>query len=97
VYATTEVVVVEPGEGWTTMRLALPDELAPYVAEKGAVALDGVSLTVAGVDDGTFTVGLIPHTLEHTTLGQAGVGTQVNVEADVVAKYVERLLAIRRD
>lgn len=95
--ATAEVLGVEPDEEWTTLRLALPDHLAPYVAEKGSVTLDGVSLTVASVDEGSFTVALIPHTLSRTTLGRAVAGTQVNIEADVVAKYVERLLDSRKD
>lgn len=95
--ATAEVVAVEPAEGWTTMQVGLPASLAPYVAEKGSVTLDGVSLTVAGVHSATFSVALIPHTLEHTTLGSARPGTRLNLEADVIAKYVERLLLTRKD
>jgi riboflavin synthase len=69
-----------------------PEPLLRYVVEKGSIAVDGVSLTVVGLNQRSFTVSLIPETLERTTLGAAGPGTQVNLEADVVAKYVERLL-----
>jgi riboflavin synthase len=82
-----------PGERWETVRFGVPQDLARYIAEKGSIAVDGVSLTVAGVDDDSFTVGLIPTTLAATTLGQAEPGTEVNLEVDVLAKYVERLLA----
>jgi len=67
-------------------------ELLRYVVEKGSVAVDGVSLTVAELGDGSFTVALIPETLARTNLGQATSGTRVNLEVDVFAKYVERLL-----
>jgi riboflavin synthase len=72
----------------------LPRELAPYVAEKGFIAVDGASLTVTGLDDGrgTFSVALIPHTLAHTVAGQYVPGTLVNVEVDVVARYLARLI-----
>jgi riboflavin synthase len=68
-------------------------ELLRYVVEKGSIAVDGVSLTVARIDDTSFDVSLIPETLERTTLGSAGAGTVVNLEADVLAKHVEKLLA----
>jgi riboflavin synthase alpha subunit len=70
-------------------------ELLRYVVEKGSVAVQGVALTVAGVDDEAFTVALIPYTLEETTLGTIAVGDELNLEVDVLAKYVERLLAGR--
>jgi riboflavin synthase len=70
-----------------------PGELMRYVVEKGSIAVDGVSLTVAGITERSFTVSLIPETLERTTLGAARPGTQVNLEVDVLAKYVERLIA----
>jgi riboflavin synthase len=72
-----------------------PAGLGPYLVEKGSVAVDGVSLTVAALGPDTFTVALIPYTLEHTTLGGARPGDRVNLEADVIAKYVERLLGAR--
>ena len=67
-------------------------ELLRYVVSKGSIAVDGVSLTVAGLDDRSFTVSLIPETLERTNLGSARPGTTVNLEVDVLAKYVERLM-----
>ena len=82
----------EHGDSWTVMRCSLPQSLAPYVAEKGSITIDGVSLTVMSVEGGSFTVGLIPHTLEVTALGSRQAGDRVNLEADVIAKYVERLI-----
>jgi riboflavin synthase len=74
------------------MRLELPDELRAYVVERGSIAIEGVSLTVAGVGDGVVEVSLIPETLERTTLGDLGPGSRVNVECDVLARYVRRQL-----
>jgi riboflavin synthase len=88
-----EVLAVDAAEDWTTMRFALPHELARYVVAKGSITVQGTSLTVMAVDDGTFSVGLIPHTLAVTVLGSLAPGDLVNLEVDVVAKYVERLLA----
>jgi riboflavin synthase len=82
-----------PGERTDEVRFSLAPDLARYVAEKGSIAVDGVSLTVAGVSADTFTVALIPTTLSHTTLGFRQPGDTVNLEVDVVAKYVERLTA----
>jgi len=73
------------------VRIAAGPDVLRYVVEKGSIAIDGVSLTVASVDDGGFTVSLIPETLERTTLGQAAAGRVVNLEVDVLAKYVEKL------
>jgi riboflavin synthase len=81
-----------PGDGWQSVRFSLPDDLARYVAEKGAVAVDGISLTVTAVGSDWFEVGLIPETLRATTLGHKSVGDSVNLETDVLAKYTERLL-----
>jgi riboflavin synthase len=74
------------------VRIAAPAELLRYVVEKGSIAVDGVSLTVAAVDERGFSVSLIPETLERTTLGQAAAGRVVNLEVDVLAKYVEKLV-----
>lgn len=74
------------------MRIRVPAPLAKYMVEKGSVTVDGVSLTVAGVDGEIVEVALIPHTLDVTVLGEKGPGHPVNLEADVIAKYVERLL-----
>ena len=73
-----------------------PPELLRYVVEKGSIAVDGVSLTVASVTDDAFTVSLIPETLERTNLGAAAPGQPVNLEVDVLAKYVEKLIAVPR-
>ncbi len=81
-----------PGDGWESVRFSLPGDLARYVAEKGSVAVDGISLTVTAVGPDWFEVGLIPETLRATTLGHKGVGDSVNLETDVLAKYTERLL-----
>jgi len=86
------VVSRTPGDAWESVRFALPPELSRYVAEKGSIAVDGVSLTVSGVGDDWFEVGLIPETLRATTLGAKAPGAGVNLEVDVLAKYVERLL-----
>jgi riboflavin synthase len=83
-----------PSEHWEDVRVAADASILKYVAEKGSIAIDGVSLTVTDVDDatGTFGVSLIPTTLELTVLGRNQVGDLVNLEVDVIAKYVERLL-----
>jgi riboflavin synthase len=73
------------------VRIAAPAELLRYIVHKGSIAVDGVSLTVSAVDDSGFEVSLIPETLERTTLGAAGQGRTVNLEVDVLAKYVEKL------
>ena len=73
-----------------------PPELLQYVVEKGSIAVDGVSLTVAKVDERGFAVALVPHTLEVTTLGLVAAGDTVNLEVDILAKYVERLLRSER-
>jgi riboflavin synthase len=89
---TGHVLARTPSEHWEVVRIALPTELARYVVEKGSITVDGISLTVSAIADDWFEVSLIPATLELTTLGSAPVGTPVNLEVDVIAKYVERLL-----
>ena len=90
---TGEVLSRSPAEHWEVVRITLPNALARYVVEKGSIAVDGISLTVAALGADFFEVSLIPTTRELTTLGRAAVGTPVNLEVDVIAKYVERLLA----
>lgn len=80
-----------PGDRSDELVFSLAPEISRYVAEKGSIAVDGVSLTVAAVTSDTFTVALIPTTLEHTTLGTRQPGDTVNIEVDVLAKYLERL------
>ncbi len=86
-----------PGERWELVRISLPSALARYLVEKGSITVDGISLTVVEADADSFTVSLIPETLARTTLGSSPVGAVVNLEVDVVAKYVEKLLAARSD
>ncbi|MCI2178179.1 MAG: riboflavin synthase [Ancrocorticia sp.] len=83
-----------PGPRWDDLWFALPSALAPYVARKGSIALAGVSLTVTEVTASEFGVSLIPTTLEATILGDLQPGQVINVEVDVIAKYVERLLHV---
>lgn len=89
---TATLLSREPSEHWEVVGISLPPELARYVVHKGSITVDGVSLTVASVEEMSFTVSLIPTTLELTTLGRKTVGDPVNLEVDVVAKYVERLM-----
>ena len=81
-----------PAEHWELVEISLPSELSRYVVEKGSIAVDGVSLTVAALGADSFTVSLIPTTLAATTLGRRAPGDQVNLEVDVLAKHVERLM-----
>jgi riboflavin synthase len=78
-----------------TLSVAPPADLERYLVLKGSITVDGISLTVAGLEPGVFSVAVIPYTLEHTNLRDARAGGRVNLEADVIAKYVERLLAAR--
>jgi riboflavin synthase len=89
---TGSVVARTPGDRWETVEISLPLELQRYVVEKGSITVDGVSLTVSGVGPTSFSVSLIPTTLELTTLGRKGVGDLVNLEVDVLAKYVEKMI-----
>jgi riboflavin synthase len=89
---TGHVIARTPSEHWEVVRIALPATLARYVVEKGSITVDGISLTVSGLGEDWFEVSLIPTTRELTTLGTAPVGTPVNLEVDVIAKYVERLM-----
>jgi riboflavin synthase len=79
-------------DGSVTMRFAAPPSVLRYLVHKGSITVDGISLTVAALDDATFSIAVIPHTLAVTTLGTAAPGTRVNLEVDVIAKYVERLM-----
>ena len=100
--ATGTIISRTPAEHWDRVRIGLPGRIARYVVEKGSIAVDGISLTVSalsppGSADGWFEVGLIPETLKRTTLGTRKPGDVVNLEVDVIAKYVERLLAQEGD
>lgn len=89
---TGEVLSRTPGERWEVVRISLPEQLNKYVVEKGSIAVDGTSLTVSALSEGFFEVSLIPTTLTDSVIGSASVGTKVNLEVDVLAKYVEKML-----
>ncbi|ASE55932.1 MULTISPECIES: riboflavin synthase [Corynebacterium] len=89
---TGEVISRTPGERWEVVRISLPEHLSKYVVEKGSIAVDGTSLTVSAVGEGFFEVSLIPTTLTDSVIGSTAVGAKVNLEVDVLAKYVEKML-----
>lgn len=89
---TGVIASITPTEHWTIIRLEFAGDVGRYIVEKGSITVDGVSLTVVDVDDAGFSVSLIPTTLALTTLGVKQVGDPVNLEVDVIAKYVEKLL-----
>ena len=96
---TARLLSRNPGDNWDVLRFGLPAELSPYVVEKGSITVDGTSLTVSavsapGADEEFFEVSLIPETLRATTLGGLPTGATVNIEVDVVAKYVERIASV---
>jgi len=91
------VVAFEPAGRSRRLVVEVPPALARYLAQKGSVAVDGVSLTVNGVRGRQFEVNVIPHTLTVTTIGEYAPGTAVNIEVDMIARYVERLLGARLD
>ena len=93
--AVGEVLRRTPGEAWEVVRVSMPEEVSRYVVDKGSITVNGVSLTVSAVGDGWFEVSLTPATLAGTTLGQSPAGTRVNLESDVLARHVERLLEVR--
>jgi riboflavin synthase len=90
-----EILSRTPSEHWELVRISLPFELNRYLVDKGSITVDGISLTVAEVDAESFTVSLIPETLARTTLGFKQPGDPVNLEVDVIAKYVEKMVSNR--
>jgi len=88
--------LAQEGANWW-LGVRLPEDLARYVAMKGSIALDGISLTVAGLRDGVVETAIIPYTYQHTSIGRMALGDAVNVECDILAKYVERLLEGREE
>ena len=92
---TGGVLAVEPQADWTVLRVRIPSDLAPYIVEKGSITVDGTSLTVMETGTDWFSVGLIPHTLSATSLRDRRAGDIVNLEVDVIAKYVEKMLRQR--
>ena len=92
--ALGELVARTEDPPWANLRFRLPSTLATQVASKGSIAIDGISLTVVDADEDEFSVALIPHTLAATTLGKRNVGDAVNLETDILAKYVQRSLGV---
>jgi riboflavin synthase len=90
-----EVVAITPENQSHRVQIKVPDNLAKYVSPKGSIAIDGISLTVNEVDGNIFGINVIPHTWEVTTLGKIQIGTWVNLEADQMARYVDRILSYR--
>ena len=90
-----EVVSREKSDNWDWVKIRIPHELMKYVVHKGSITLDGISLTVNDIDGDVIALSLIPETLEVTTLGYKKPGDKVNVEADVLAKHIERLMEVR--
>jgi riboflavin synthase len=91
------VVSRTPSEHWEVVEISLPTDLSRYLVDKGSITVDGVSLTVVEAGDERFTVSLIPETLARTTLGARRPGDRVNLEVDIIAKYVERLLPFTKE
>ena len=94
-HGTGEILERKPSEHWEIVKISLPADLTRYVVEKGSITVDGISLTVVDAGPDYFTVSLIPTTLDLTTLGHKQPGDPVNLEVDVIAKYVERMLGDR--
>ena len=94
--ATTVLLTKTTSDHWEILRIALPTALARYVVHKGSIAVNGVSLTVSKLGEDYFEVSLIPTTLAETTFQQLAVGAQLNLEVDVLGKYVERLLSFHK-
>jgi riboflavin synthase len=93
--AVGHVVRRDPGDHWDVVTISMPGDLAPYLVDKGSITVDGVSLTVVEAGTDSFTVSLIPETLQRTTLGFRQPGDPVNLEVDVIGKYVARQLQLR--
>jgi riboflavin synthase len=93
---TSTLLRITEGDAWRVLRFTLDEELAPLVTGKGSIAVDGVSLTVSAIGPNWFEVSLIPETLRATTLGQRAVGEAVNIETDILARHVARLLQFGR-
>jgi riboflavin synthase len=90
-----EIISREPSANWEVVKVRIPSELAKYVVHKGSITFDGVSLTVNDISGDIVSLSLIPETLRLTTLGQKGVGAKLNVEADILAKHIEKLIEAR--
>jgi riboflavin synthase len=90
-----EIISREPSANWEVVKIRIPNDLSKYVVHKGSITFDGVSLTVNEIADDVVSLSLIPETLRLTTLGTKGVGDKINVEADILAKHIEKLIEAR--
>ena len=90
-----EIISREPSANWEVVKVRIPSDLTKYVVHKGSITFDGVSLTVNDISGDVVSLSLIPETLRLTTLGQKGVGSKLNVEADILAKHIEKLIEVR--
>ena len=90
-----EIISRQPSDNWEVVKVRIPSELGKYVVHKGSITFDGVSLTVNDISDDVVSLSLIPETLRLTTFGQKGVGAKLNVEADILAKHIEKLIEAR--
>jgi riboflavin synthase len=90
-----EIISREPSANWEVVKVRIPSDLTKYVVHKGSITFDGVSLTVNDISGDVVSLSLIPETLRLTTLGQKGVGAKLNVEADILAKHIEKLIEAR--
>lgn len=93
--ATTPLLERRPLGDFTIFTFRVPEGLGRYIIEKGSITIDGISLTVNSIDDASFSVSIIPHTLAITTLGRLQPGDEVNIEVDLIGKYVEKLLSVK--
>ena len=90
-----EIISREPSANWEVVKVRIPSDLTKYVVHKGSITFDGISLTVNDISGDVVSLSLIPETLRLTTLGQKGVGAKLNVEADILAKHIEKLIEAR--
>ncbi|RKZ22635.1 riboflavin synthase, partial [bacterium] len=91
---TGKIRGLSKGEKEVILTIDYPDELKPYIAEKGSIAIDGISLTIAGIHKNTLSIALIPYTVENTSLKYKRTGDRVNLEVDVVARYIKRIMEV---
>lgn len=90
--STGSIVAIDESPQWRTLKISYPKDKRHLLVEKGSIALDGTSLTLVEVSDEWFSVSLIPHTLEHTTIGDKTIGSTINIEFDILGKYIEQLI-----
>ena len=92
--ATTKILSIEPDGASRRIEIAIPDNLKKYIAAKGSITINGISLTINDIDDTSFDVNIIPHTWDNTTLSDSNIGDDVNIEIDMLARYVARMIEV---